>query len=62
MEASKRLVRLPSSNPAAEPNASTGIPTESPLVLRESLQWVPPTTALLQRRTTKRLNFRAIRP
>ncbi len=24
--------------------------------------WVPPTTALLQRRTTKRLNFRAIRP
>ena len=31
-------------------------------MLVRSLRWVPPTTALLQRRTTKRLYFRAVRP
>src|SRR5437773_882936 len=36
-----------------------GIPTESPLVLRESLRWVPPATTLLQRRTTKRPIYHA---
>jgi hypothetical protein len=32
------------------------------LVFARSLRWVPPTTALVRRRTTKRLYFRAIRP
>jgi hypothetical protein len=32
------------------------------LVLRDGFGWVPPTTALLQRRTTKRLYFGPARP
>ena len=39
--------------PAASGEDSYG----APLVLTRSLRWVPPTTALLQRRTTKRLYF-----
>ena len=32
------------------------------LVFAKGRRWVPPTTALLQRRTTKRLHFWAARP
>src|SRR2546429_6242333 len=39
--------------------ASARIPTASRFVPPRWLRWVPPTTALLQRRTTKRLYFRS---
>src|SRR2546429_3795747 len=44
------------------PPQAARIPTASRFVFPRWLCWVPPTTALLQRRTTKRLYFWAARP
>src|SRR6184192_4021153 len=46
----------------SSPPQAARIPTASRFVFPRRLRWVPPTTALLQRRTTKRLYFWAARP
>src|SRR5207253_10169342 len=47
---------------SSSPPQAARIPTASRFVFPRWLRWVPPTTALLQRRTTKRLYFWAARP
>src|SRR5207249_11479888 len=46
----------------SSPPQAARIPTASRFVFPRRLRWVPPTTALLQRRTTKRLYFWAGSP
>src|ERR1700745_2382906 len=46
----------------SSPPQPARIPTASRFVAPRWLRWFPPTTAVLQRRTTKRLYFWAARP